>query len=34
MAIDLPTGESSLRIAVHDKLGVRVGSLEVPMTVN
>jgi len=34
MALDLPAGEGSLRIAVHDILGVRVGSLEIPLTVN
>ncbi len=33
MALDLPDGEQSLRIAVHDILGVRVGSLEIPLTV-
>ncbi len=33
MALDLPAGEQSLRIAVHDILGVRVGSLEIPLTV-
>jgi hypothetical protein len=33
MALDLPSGEQSLRIAVHDTLGVRVGSLEIPLTV-
>ncbi len=33
MALDLPTGEGSLRIAVHDIQGVRVGSLEIPLNV-
>jgi VWFA-related protein len=33
MAIDLPLGNNSLRIAVHDVGGVRVGSLEIPLTV-
>ncbi|MGA8089795.1 MAG: VWA domain-containing protein [Terracidiphilus sp.] len=33
MALDLPNGEQSLRIAVHDMIGVRVGSLEIPLTV-
>lgn len=33
MALDLPAGEQSLRIAVHDILGVRVGSLEIPLTI-
>ena len=33
MALDLPAGEQSLRIAIHDILGVRVGSLEIPLTV-
>jgi VWFA-related protein len=33
MALDLPGGEQSLRIAIHDTLGVRVGSLEIPLTV-
>jgi VWFA-related protein len=33
MALDLPAVEQSLRIAVHDVLGVRVGSLEIPLTV-
>ena len=33
MALDLPSGEQSLRIAVHDILGARVGSLEIPLTV-
>jgi VWFA-related protein len=33
MALDLPAGEQSLRIAVHDIIGVRVGSLEIPLTV-
>jgi hypothetical protein len=32
MAIDVPPGQSSLRIAVHDRLGARVGSLEIPLT--
>jgi VWFA-related protein len=34
MALDLPAGEQSLRIAVHDMIGVRVGSLEIPLTVS
>jgi VWFA-related protein len=34
MALDFPSGGGSLRIAVHDLTGVRVGSLEVPMTVS
>jgi VWFA-related protein len=33
MALDLPAGEGSLRIAVHDIQGVRVGSLEIPLNV-
>lgn len=33
MALDLPAGEQSLRIAIHDTIGVRVGSLEIPLTV-
>ncbi len=32
MAIDVPPGQGSLRIAVHDRLGARVGSLEIPLT--
>ncbi|HMG86139.1 MAG TPA: VWA domain-containing protein [Terracidiphilus sp.] len=34
MALDLSAEEQSLRIAVHDILGVRVGSLEIPLTVS
>lgn len=34
MALDLPAGEGSLRIAVHDIEGVRVGSIEVPLLVS
>lgn len=34
MEIDVPAGEGSLRIAVHDRLGARVGSLEIPLTVS
>lgn len=34
MAIDLPAGEGSLRIAVHDEIGIRVGSLEIPIDVS
>jgi len=34
MALDFPAGEGSLRIAVHDIFGVRVGSLEIPLTVD
>jgi VWFA-related protein len=33
MALDLPAGEGSLRIAVHDIDGVRVGSIELPILV-
>jgi hypothetical protein len=33
LALDLPTGQSSLRIAVYDLGAGRVGSLEVPVTV-
>lgn len=33
MALDLPSGENALRIAVHDITGVRVGSLEIPLNV-
>lgn len=33
LAIDLPMGQFSLRIAVHDVAAGRVGSLEVPVTV-
>jgi VWFA-related protein len=33
MEIDAPAGEGTLRIAVHDRLGARVGSLEIPLTV-
>ncbi len=32
MAIDVPPGQGSLRIAVHDRLSARVGSLEIPLT--
>jgi hypothetical protein len=33
LAIDLPQGEASLRIAVHDLNAGRAGSLEVPLSV-
>jgi VWFA-related protein len=33
LALDLPTGKSSLRIAVHDIDGGRAGSLELPLAV-
>ncbi|HEY1161221.1 MAG TPA: hypothetical protein VGE83_11350 [Terracidiphilus sp.] len=33
LPLDLPTGEFSLRIAVHDLAAGRAGSLEVPVTV-
>jgi len=33
LALDLPTGEFSLRIAAYDLAGMRTGSLEVPVTV-
>jgi hypothetical protein len=33
MALDLPSGEGFLRIAVQDLSGTRVGSLEVPVAV-
>jgi VWFA-related protein len=33
LALDLPTGEFSLRIAAYDLAGLRTGSLEVPVTV-
>ncbi len=33
MAIDVPAGQVSLRVAVHDRLGARVGSLEIPLTI-
>jgi hypothetical protein len=32
-ALDLPAGQISLRIAVYDPATVRVGSLEVPVSV-
>jgi VWFA-related protein len=33
MELDLPAGQDFLVIAVHDRIGVRVGSLEIPLTV-
>jgi hypothetical protein len=33
LALDVPAGDGSLRIAVHDIHGARVGSLEIPLTV-
>jgi hypothetical protein len=34
MALDLPAGRISLRIAVHDIAAGRAGSLEVPLTIS
>ena len=34
MALDLPTGEQSLRITVHDIPAARFGSLEIPLSVS
>jgi VWFA-related protein len=33
MELDFPAGQDFLMIAVHDRIGVRVGSLEIPLTV-
>jgi VWFA-related protein len=33
MELDFPAGQDFLTIAVHDRIGVRVGSLEIPLTV-
>jgi VWFA-related protein len=33
LALDLPAGESSLRIAVHDLQNSRIGSIELPLSV-
>ncbi len=33
MAIDLPVGEYSLRIAVRDRVTEKIGSLEIPLTI-
>jgi hypothetical protein len=32
-ALDLPQGQVFLRVAVHDLISDRVGSLEIPLTI-